>query len=134
MPDSLRILVTGDRNWSDAELIGSCLAAYVGQAEVVIHGAARGADRLAGEQAELLGFEVQAFPADWDRYRPANPNRKNPAGVIRNRQMLYDGKPNLILAFHDRIAESRGTADMIQAAQKMGIKGWLISHEKVVPI
>ncbi len=114
-----RLLVCGDRDWTDSDTI---LRWIQGQKPtVVIHGAARGADRIAGELAEQLGIPVLKFPAEWTKYGRA-------AGPIRNRQMLKEGKPDQVLAFHDNIAESKGTADMITAAREAGVFARLVSH------
>lgn len=78
---------------------------------VIIHGDAFGADRLAQCWAEKRGIEVAAFPADWDRYGRA-------AGPIRNRQMLEQGKPALVVAFPG----GKGTWDMIDQADRAGIE------------
>lgn len=78
---------------------------------VVIHGDARGADRLAAEVAVSLGLEVDAYPAAWQVY-----GRR--AGMIRNRVML-DRKPSIVLAWWDGV--SPGTADTLQEARRRGI-------------
>ena len=44
--------------------------------------------------------------------------------MIRNGEMLRDA-PDLVLAFHNNIAESRGTADMIRQARRAGVAVWL---------
>jgi len=80
----------------------------------IIHGAARGADRMAGEIATELGLRVVACPADWARYGKA-------AGLIRNRQMLDEYKPQLVLAFVQDWANSRGTQHTVSLSQKRGI-------------
>jgi hypothetical protein len=82
-----------------------------------MHGAARGADRLAGAAASTLGLEVVEYPADWRRY-----GRR--AGFLRNEQMLAAG-PDLVVAFHQD--SSRGTAHTISLARKAGIE--VIVHE-----
>jgi hypothetical protein len=41
--------------------------------------------------------------------------------------MLDEGRPDEIVAFHDNIAASKGTADMIRRAQKAGIPYRLVS-------
>ena len=81
--------------------------------DVIMHGAAKGADTLAGEVAERMGFKVVRFPADWNKY-----GKK--AGPLRNRQML-DEKPDLVLAFHPDLAKSKGTKDMVARAKAAGI-------------
>lgn len=52
----MRVIVTGSREWTDVELIGTALQECVtslpsGGRLTVVHGGARGADRLAGEWA-----------------------------------------------------------------------------------
>lgn len=111
---SRRILACGDRRWTRASVITRALLEHVHAGDVVVHGAARGADTIAGELAAGMdGVTVEAYPADWKRYHRA-------AGPIRNQQMLDTGI-DLVLAFHDDIASSRGTADMVRRAQRKGI-------------
>jgi len=78
---------------------------------VVIHGAAPGADTLAGRWAELRRVPVEAFPADWEKHGRA-------AGPIRNAPMLAEGKPDLVVAFPG----GRGTANMCKQARAAGVK------------
>lgn len=70
---------------------------------------------MAKAVAQSQGYTVESYPADWKRYGRA-------AGPIRNRQMLEEGKPDLIIAFHSNLAESRGTANMVKIARKAGIE------------
>jgi len=65
-----------------------------------------------------------SFPADWKSYGKG-------AGPIRNQLMLDEGKPDLVLAFHNDISSSRGTADMIRRAKKHGISYEIISEDSV---
>lgn len=92
---------------------------------VIIHGAARGADTLGKFVAERIGLKVindgKGFPADWKRYGKG-------AGPIRNQQMIDEGKPDLILAFHENISESRGTKDMVARARGIGLKVMIITR------
>lgn len=109
----MRLLVCGGRNFSDTALLRSCMnAAVVGETDVVvIHGDARGADKLAGAIAESAGITVLVFPADWNKHGRS-------AGPKRNQQMLDEGKPDLVLAMPGGV----GTADMIRRAKTVGIK------------
>lgn len=109
------MLVTGDRNWTDRSLILTELKEFP-PGTVVIEGGARGADTLAKRVAESLFGEdsVEEYPADWAQFGRA-------AGPIRNQQMLDEGFPTTVLAFHSNIAESRGTRDMIKRALKVGV-------------
>lgn len=121
---SMRILVCGDRNWTDKNLILDRLKEYPKDV-VIIEGEARGADSLARKAAEELGLEVLAFPAQWAKFGRA-------AGPIRNTQMLDEGKPDEVLAFHDHIVDSLGTANMLKQARRRGIRVSLISHSSEI--
>jgi len=120
----MKVLICGDRNWSDKELIKSRLQSFVLQHDnvTIIHGAASGADSLAGQAAKELGMNVLEFPADWKTYGKS-------AGPIRNRQMLRQGEPDFVWAFHDNLRESRGTKDMVKVAGQIGYKVTLFCHE-----
>lgn len=109
----MKILVTGDREWTDKEMIAHVLGLWVSSKDTVIHGAANGADTLAGKAAKALGATVIPFPADWDKFGKA-------AGPIRNRKML-DEKPDVVLAFHDDLKNSKGTKDCCKEARKRGL-------------
>ncbi len=110
----MKVLVCGDRNWSDKNAIRSWLSKLQdwGYTEL-IEGGARGADTIAKEEATLLHMNRQHFPAQWDKYGKA-------AGPIRNRAML-DQQPDLVLAFHGDIGSSKGTRDCVNEAIKRGI-------------
>ena len=80
---------------------------------MIIHGAARGADVLAGDAANRLGFQIIAVPAEWELHGKS-------AGIIRNRKMLDMG-PELVIAFHMDLSKSKGTADTVREARHRGI-------------
>lgn len=109
----MRILFCGDRNWIDQGKVIDAFIKY--QPTVVIEGQASGADLMSRVEAEKRGITVLPFPADWARYGRA-------AGPIRNRQMLEEGKPELVVAFHSNISASKGTANMVRQAERAGIK------------
>lgn len=108
-----RILITGDRDWNNDTTLARVLKLHLQpERDFIIHGDARGADRMGAYIAQGLDVpkdRILAYPADWNRYHKA-------AGPIRNQQMLTEGKPTLVLAFHDHIQESKGTRDMIKRA------------------
>lgn len=113
----MRVLVCGGRDFTDYHAVRQVLDDLweheAGRHLVVIHGAARGADKLAQRWAQLLWpheGEEMAFPADWKRYGKG-------AGVIRNQQMLDEGKPDLVIAFPG----GKGTADLVRRAEVFGI-------------
>ena len=111
-----RVLVCGDRNWTDPIIIMNELVKVMGNQgiEVVIEGEANGADTLGRQAAERLGLTVLKFPADWRKHGRS-------AGPIRNQQMLKEGRPTLVLAFHPFLKNSKGTKHMVDIAMKAGI-------------
>ena len=108
----MRVLVCGGRDYQDAARVFFVLDHYHAQRpfSVVIHGAATGADSLAGEWATSRGVPVYAFQADWNLHGGA-------AGPIRNAQMISEGKPNLVIAFPG----GRGTRNMRAQARECWI-------------
>ena len=111
----MRVLVCGDREWSDGEAMLCRLQALEVHDEVVlIEGEARGADLMARGIAKFFGWRVLPFPANWDKYHRA-------AGPIRNQQMLIEGRPDLVLAFHSDLEHSKGTKDMVDRARRAGV-------------
>ncbi len=119
-----RILICGDRLWTNGQLILHILTTIgVKNIEVVIEGACRGADRLGGAASRQLGIPVLEFPANWTKFGKS-------AGPIRNRQMLTEGKPNLVLAFHNNIKNSKGTKDMVNVMRAGGVPVRIITQRE----
>lgn len=112
-----RVLVCGDRNWLDKDTIKTYLIQL--KPEVVIEGECKGADLLAKECAIELGIIVESYPANWQEYGKA-------AGMVRNKEMIIKGKPDLVVAFHNNIDNSKGTKDMLAQAAKYKIPTILI--------
>jgi len=108
-----RVLICGDRNWDDYEAIDNFIKKLpVGS--MVIQGMCRGADMMARQSALKHGFEVEDYPANWDKYGAT-------AGPRRNKQMLDEGKPDVVFAFHKNISQSKGTRNMIEQANRQNI-------------
>lgn len=120
LPDApaMRVILAGDRNWSDWAAIVKVLRPFDPRTTLVITGGAPGADTLAEMAAKAMGFEARVvFPADWKKYGRA-------AGPRRNQQMLealLGGSASdhrLVIGFHDSLADSKGTRDMLTRASK----------------
>lgn len=78
---------------------------------VIIHGGATGADNAAGNFACMNFCIEEVFPANWQKYNKA-------AGFVRNKKMLVEGKPDLVVAFPG----GKGTANMVKLARAAGVK------------
>lgn len=110
---SQRVLVCGGRDFTDRVQLYDILDRHhqtVG-INLIIHGAARGADTLAWQWACDRILPDASFPADWKTHGKG-------AGLIRNTQMLTKGKPDLVIA----LPGGRGTADMVSKAKAAGVR------------
>lgn len=109
----MRVLVCGGRDYADRDFLRLALSELHRELAIacLIDGAAPGADSLAHEWAVDTGIPTERYPADWDTYGKA-------AGAIRNRRMLVEGKPDLVVAFPG----GRGTADMVRQARYAEVK------------
>ena len=121
----MRALICGSRDWcypKPVEVVVAGLVAVFGRDRLtVVHGAARGADSHAGAAADRHDIECEAYPADWDTHGKG-------AGPIRNQRMLEEGKPDVVFAFTNDLASSRGTADMVRRARKAGLPVYVIGR------
>ena len=108
-----RILICGDRHWKDYMTIDTFVK-NLPAGTVIIQGMCRGVDRMAKRAGHKYGFTVKDYPADWNKHSKA-------AGPIRNQQMLDEGKPDIVMAFHNNISKSRGTRNLLNQASERGI-------------
>ncbi len=131
----MKIVVTGDRHWDNAESVVDAFEQMVNDYDVIptdvilIHGAARGLDSQAAEIGELLGMDVRPYPPHWSHTDECPAECKQmvgrPAGVIRNQKMLDDNTDiEVALSFHPDLSKSKGTGDMCRRVDKAGIKRW----------
>ena len=67
-----------------------------------------------------MGMQVQVYEADWKKYGKL-------AGPKRNQQMLDEGMPDLVVAFHADIKNSKGTFDMVNRAEEKCLKVVVVS-------
>lgn len=114
-----RVLVTGGRKYADRDHVFETLDALQ-PIEVVIHGAATGADSLARDWAISRGVEHDPHPARWDDLNgvPRSKIKMNvrtkrfynvTAGFERNEEMLRKTCPTHVVAFPG----DSGTNDMV---------------------
>jgi hypothetical protein len=117
----MRILVCGDRDWTDGALVRRVLQEL--RPRVIIEGGAKGADSCARAVAPAIEAECLTFSAEWKKHGKA-------AGPIRNQRMLDEGKPDLVVAFHDDLGRSKGTNDMLARAERANVPTRLINHRQ----
>lgn len=104
----IRVLVCGGRKYENRERLFSVMDALHAEEPIVsiVHGASLGADALAEEWAKERGVDSVSVPAQWTKYGRA-------AGPIRNRTMLHEQKPDLVIAFPG----GSGTAHMVEISR-----------------
>jgi hypothetical protein len=110
----LRVIICGGRDYDDRRTLFTTLDRIDlerGPFDVLIHGNARGADSIADAWAKSHKVPVLAVLPDWQRHGKA-------AGPVRNRRMITDCAPNLVIAFPG----GRGTANMINQARAAKIE------------
>jgi hypothetical protein len=116
------VIVCGSREWTDKAPILRVLSGLE-EHSIVIHGAQRGADVLAGEAAKELGLHVLPEEADWSAYGKA-------AGPMRNDKMLetlvkaattYNQTVHCY-AFHSDSKLGRGTRDMVRKCMQARVR------------
>ena len=116
-----RVLVCGGRDYDNRERLFRVLdqalqaATLSGKTFILVHGGARGADTLADVWATDRkitdeGGVVRVYAANWERDRKA-------AGPIRNKLMLTESKPHVIIA----CSGGNGTAHMMKIGRAAGV-------------
>ena len=116
----LVVVVTGGRDYADQARVAWALDGLVTHYGIsILHaGDAKGADTLALRWADAHGVPKKKHEADWDTHGRA-------AGPIRNRAMLREATPDLVVAFPG----GSGTKDCVSAAKGFGFRVWSISPE-----
>lgn len=109
----MKVLVCGGREFNNYDLLKEILdeVNHELNISVIIEGDSRGADKLSEIWAINNGIFVEKYPADWNKFGKA-------AGFIRNKQMLTNGKPDLVIAFKG----GNGTNNMVEQAMKNNIQ------------
>ena len=109
-----RVIIAGSRKFSDYDLLERTMDKALSTVQddiTVVCGKAKGSETLGEQYAKEHGYEVQYFPADWNRYGKV-------AGYIRNTTMAKNA--DALVAFWD--GESPGTKHMIETAQSLGLR------------
>lgn len=110
----VRLLVTGGRDYADADTVNAALDAFdrMFPVGVLIEGGATGADTLARDWANKRGILVITEPVeDWNGIYGKR------AGLVRNAKMLRKHQPDYVVAFPGH----SGTAHMVFIAQEADV-------------
>lgn len=122
MKKILRVVVTGGRDYDDAQTVDAELKKLVRTAGgpenlVVINGGAEGLDTLVRVSCNLLGIPCITMFAPW------NSHHRRGAGPVRNQWMIDYCAPTYAIVFPG----GRGTADMRRRIEKAGINFHVVS-------
>lgn len=117
----MKIVICGSRFWYNTNAIRKYIRTLDHTNDIIITGGARGADLIANTIAKEEGFQTIVFNADWRVYG-------NAAGPIRNKQML-ELNPDIVVAFHNDIDNSKGTKNCVTQAKLKGIKTIVITGD-----
>jgi YspA, cpYpsA-related SLOG family len=111
----MRILVTGSREWTDNMLVYTMLDGARNDTPhdqiVLVHGGARGVDRIAARYADSMDWGVETHIPSWEKYGKR-------AGILRNMAMV-DAGADVCVAFI--LNESRGATHCAAYAESKGI-------------
>jgi hypothetical protein len=108
---------------------------------VIVHGAATGIDQSFAEACAKLGVEQEPHLARWDDLdAPGAVVRRDKsgraynakAGPTRNAEIVAAGA-GMCVAFHRRLAWSRGTKDCVRRAIEAGIPTYVVESKEARP-
>ena len=117
-----KIIIAGGRDFMDYNLLKEKTNKILQEKKVthkivIISGCARGADTLGLRYASENAFDVEEYPADWDKY-----GKK--AGYVRNVEMAENA--DSLIAFWD--GKSKGTKHMIDIATERNLPTRVIRY------
>lgn len=119
----MKVLVCGGRDFSDKSLLTGTLDrvhSKYGDALVIVHGVARGADLMAEDWAKAREVAYEGFPAHWKKLGKR-------AGLERNKRMRDAAKPAACIAF----AGGVGTRMMCDLMREIGVEPWLVGWQEI---
>ena len=120
MKSQLRVLICGGRTYRNYDKVvevldhidNNCESPYtIGPISCIISGGAAGADTLAAQYAKEKNIPLEQYDASWYLYG-------SKAGFWRNKEMLEEGQPDLVVAFPG----GPGTAHMVKIAKKANVE------------
>jgi hypothetical protein len=142
----VRVLVTGDRNWTCDAVAAHVLAGleerHGMKGFTIVHGDATGVDATFRAACEAMEHHHEPHPARWDDVEAPGARIKADktgraynaaAGPIRNQEMVESGVA-FAVAVHKNLGWSNGTRDCVSRCIAAGVKVYWISCDKVNPI
>lgn len=107
----MKVIIAGSRGITDEHLIFNAIKDSGFEITEVVSGGAIGVDKFGEKYANRNDIPLKIFLPDWKK-------KKASAGIIRNAEMA--NYADALIAVWD--GESRGTKNMIEVAQRKGLK------------
>lgn len=126
------ILVCGPRDATYEEwgwVVGRTIAKHLVLGGTIIHGNAKGIDRMSQTETEELNRSVEVYPADWEKHgKSAGPIRNN---EMKNRLLELEAEGNTVavFAFTNDITATVGTKNMATSARRSGLPLFVFSSD-----
>lgn len=121
------IVVTGDRNWGDFELVATKMASEP-NSTIFMHGNATGADQCCDEGCSSMGYPRMRVPYIGKLGRAGGPVRNDAMKQVAV-ALQTAGWEVEVWAFHDDMPHSEGTKDMVVRCRKAGLKVRAFRHK-----
>lgn len=106
----MKTIIAGGRDVHNYDALLEAVSECAWGISSVVSGGATGADALGERYAESMNLKLELYIPDWDKHGRA-------AGPIRNRKMAENAEA--LIALWD--GKTRGTKNMIETAQKLGL-------------
>lgn len=109
----MKVLITGSRSWTDYRTIVEAFQKIISDSPVTLisGNCPQGADFLCEKAAKELGWDIELYPADWDKYGKR-------AGFLRNTEMVELGAELCLAFIHN---DSKGASMTVRLAKAKGI-------------
>ena len=121
--DNFKVIIAGSRSFSNYKLLKRVCNKFLRNKRkthnvIIVSGGARGADSLGEKYSDEEGFDLEVYPAQWDKYGKR-------AGFRRNEQMAEIA--DALIAFWD--GKSHGTKHMIDIMNNKNLEVRVVKYE-----
>ncbi len=121
--ENFKVIIAGSRGFSNYKLLREKCNEYLREKRekyniIIVSGHARGADFYGEKYAQDEGFDLEIYPAQWDKFGKR-------AGYRRNEQMAEVA--DALIAFWD--GSSRGTKHMIDIMNEKNLLVRVVEYE-----
>jgi hypothetical protein len=107
----MKVIIAGSRGITDEQTIFNAIKNSGFEITEVVSGGAIGVDKFGEKYANRYDIPLKVFLPDWEK-------KKSAAGIIRNAEMARYA--DALIAVWD--GESKGTKNMIEVAERKGLK------------